>query len=125
LKRLSSARFESVDGKKRIVGLCSKRYASSDPEFEARYWFGFRTTQKEFLSWQNESWIALECAVPEKVVLLPFERMENFLRWLNVTEGVHWHVEIFEKGGQFFLNLSSASKKENVTECLVVPGVNV
>jgi uncharacterized protein with ParB-like and HNH nuclease domain len=92
LNRLSQARFQSGDGTKRVVGLCSKGYPR--PGGMVRYWYGVKSSQKEFLEGVTASWIAFECERPDTIVLLPFSVFQPILQHLRETPGKHWHVDI-------------------------------
>jgi uncharacterized protein with ParB-like and HNH nuclease domain len=116
--RLSRARFESKDGQHRLLGSSSKVYPSVEG-FDCQYWFGYMNSQKEFLSWQKQSWVAFECGSPKKVILFPQEEFEPYLKHMNVTEGRHWHVVILEAGSKFFLQLPLSQQKDEVTGRLV------
>ncbi|HMG05776.1 MAG TPA: DUF262 domain-containing protein [Chthoniobacterales bacterium] len=117
LRRLSRARFESEDGRLRVVGLCSKGYPRGADA--VRYWYGIKPSQNDFLQLATSSWIAFECESPEKVILLQFSFLQPLLKKLQETEGKHWHVEIFEKAGQFEIDLPITSETVLVTDRLV------
>ncbi|MFZ1220628.1 MAG: HNH endonuclease family protein, partial [Chthoniobacterales bacterium] len=114
LRRLSQARFESDDGTMRVVGLCSKGYRRGTDA--VRYWYGIKPSQNDFLQLATNSWIAFECESPEKVVLLEFSFLQPLLKKLQETEGKHWHVEIFERAGQFEIDLPVTSETVSVTD---------
>jgi uncharacterized protein with ParB-like and HNH nuclease domain len=117
LRRLSQARFESDDGTMRVVGLCSKGYLRGTDA--VRYWYGVKPSQNDFLQLATSSWIAFECESPEKVILLEFSFLQPLLKKLQETEGKHWHVEIFERVGQFEIDLPITSETVSVTDSLV------
>jgi uncharacterized protein with ParB-like and HNH nuclease domain len=117
LRRLSQARFESDDGTMRVVGLCSKGYRRGTDA--VRYWYGIKPSQNDFLQLATNSWIAFECESPEKVVLLEFSFLQPLLKKLQETEGKHWHVEIFERAGQFEIDLPVTSETVSVTDSVL------
>ncbi|MCG3775767.1 MAG: hypothetical protein JW395_2611 [Nitrospira sp.] len=118
LRRISKARFESADGQRAVVGMCSRLYEGAEG-VDAQFWFGFRVSQREFLRQHAEGWVAFECDVPDRVVLLPAEKLEPFLRHLNVTEGSHWHIVLMQVGGQMWLHLPLDQRREDVTHYLL------
>ena len=115
--KLSQSRFESSDGKHRLVGMCSKPYPRK--ERGPRYWYGLRTYHREFLAWSGTSWIALEFAPSGRALLIPFDRFEPWLRSLRQTEGQHWHIDILENNGRIELPLPAAGTAVDVTEFAV------
>lgn len=117
LRRLSQARFESADGRVRVVGLCSKGYPRATDAL--RYWYGVKPSQNDFLQGVTDAWIAFECESPQKVLLMPFAFFYPMLKKLRETEGKHWHVDIFEKAGEFQINLPVTSETAVVTERLI------
>ena len=114
LRRLSQARYESTDGRQRLVGLCSKSYPRGAAGH--RYWYGIKPSQREFLERAHQGWLAFECEKASRLVLLPFEKVQPLFRSLSETEGMHWHVELFHEGGRIELPLPLGSGPLDVTE---------
>lgn len=112
--RLSQARFESSDGRHRLIGLCSKPYPRAGNA--NRYWYGLRPSHKDFLDWSGGGWIAFECAPHRKALLIPFADLQPWLHGLRETEGRHWHVELFEQGDSILLPLSLTGEKIDVSK---------
>src|SRR5204862_261825 len=115
--RLSQARFESTDGRVRVVGLCSKGYARGGDAL--RYWYGIKPSQRDFLEVAADAWIAFECESSAKIVLTSFAEFQPMLSKLRETEGKHWHVDIFERDASFTVNLPLSSETVDVTQHLV------
>lgn len=115
--KLSQSRFESADGKHRLVGMCSKQYPKK--ERGIRYWYGLKVYHREFLEWAGTSWIALEFAPSGRALLVPYDKFQPWLRSLRQTEGQHWHVDVFENNGRVELPLPGISSAAEVTEFIV------
>jgi uncharacterized protein with ParB-like and HNH nuclease domain len=118
LTRLSQARFECKDRKIRVVGLSSKMYpGTGDTTFTC--WYGFAPSQREFLNWEGESWVALECGSPDHILFFPFSEFEPYLRKMNVTVGKHWHLSLAQKHGRMELHLPTDKLWLDVTDRLL------
>jgi uncharacterized protein with ParB-like and HNH nuclease domain len=117
LLRLSQSRYESTDGKIRLVGLCSKPYLR--PDGGVRYWYGVRPTQRSFLEGTETSWLAFECAPHGKCVLIPFGDFQPWLSGLSMTEGQHWHVDLIEQEGRLHLPLPRSREDVDVSKYLI------
>lgn len=107
LKRVSDSRYQSPDGQQRLVGLCSRAYRRDGES--AHYWFGFRFPQHEFLSFAGESWLALECESPDRLLLIPFAELTPLLPKLHQTQGQHWHMRLYREEENIFLRPTGGS----------------
>jgi uncharacterized protein with ParB-like and HNH nuclease domain len=114
-RKLSQSRFESQDGKIRLVGLCSKPYSRRYGGDSHAYWYGVRPTQREFLEWAGLSWIAFECAPAGRAVLVPYQDFQPWLRGLRETEGQHWHVDLIGNADRLELPLPLNGQRIDVT----------
>lgn len=112
-RRLSPARFESPDGRHRLVGLSSKPYEKGEAQ---RYWYGFRPSQREFLEWPGQSWLAFELVPSEEAFLLPYGDFAPSLASLHSTESRHWHVYLFVGPGGITVPLPVTGGKLDLTQ---------
>lgn len=112
-QRLSQARYETADGRRRLVGLCSKAYERAGES--RRFWYGIKPSQREFLEAHPESWFAFECETPDNLVLIPFEIFQPLFKDLPETQGKHWHLELFERDGKVELPLRISGEALDLT----------
>ena len=116
-EKLSDSRFKSPDGSKRLIGLCSKSYSAEGET--ASYWFGFKDAQKEFLTFEGASWLALECEAPQRLLLIPFPEFLPWLESLDRTENKHWHVRLCRQDEQVSLKLSRLNDTVDISTYLL------
>ena len=85
----------------------------------ASYWFGFKDAQKEFLTFDSKSWLALECETPQHLLLIPFVEFLPWLEALDRTENKHWHIRLRRQDDKISLKLSRLNKAEDISRYLL------
>jgi hypothetical protein len=122
LRRLSKARYASPDGMHGLVGMCSRPY-DSGTRADRGYWFGFRTSQLDFLREFSHRWVAFECSRPETVLLFTLEEFEPHLEHLSQTPGTHWHIVLEFEGDSVYMRKPLAGERIDVTSKLLPAGL--
>ena len=95
--------YTSADQSLRVLCIVSKEYQQANAK---RYWYAFHPSQQEFLNEGEGSFIAFGCGAPDRIVPMPFADFQAVLPKMRKTEKderFYWHVEIFNKSGQYFL----------------------
>lgn len=93
--------YASPDNKYHVVCIVSKCYERKNL---LRYWYAFRTAQKEFLEEIEQSFIALGCGSDESILLIPYSIFESYLNFFSKTvkeNRYYWHVEVYHKNNTF------------------------
>ncbi len=88
----------------RVLCIVSKEYQRAGA---IRYWYAFHPSHKEFLDEGTNSYVALGCGSADHIVLIPNSTFVSQLPQMRTTESngrFYWHVEIFLKNGNYFLN---------------------
>jgi hypothetical protein len=115
LMRMSPSKYESTDGRCRLIGMCSRRYYDKEHAF----WFGFSYPQRDFLSWPQQSWVALECESAETILLVRFDQFRPLLEAMHATEGSHWHISIQIVGTKYLMSLPVRRELVDITSWLL------
>ncbi len=92
LSQKGYARFESEDGKNRILCLASQPYIDGSDE---KYWFGVTPMQLEFVSNSVEGSVSLCCGSPDRILWMPRSDFMAFVKNMDETQGKHWHIHVF------------------------------
>jgi len=110
LVRESRATFRSPDGAVTLVCAVSKEH---DRTGFHGFWFAFHPHQRRVLKNTPQAYVAFGCGSPELVLLIPFNRFDNWLDGMNVTERadrMYWHVKIVRDGKRLYLTRPSVPK---------------
>lgn len=110
--------YSSPDNNYHVVCIVSKSYKRKNL---LRYWYAFRTAQKEFLEETEQSYIALGCGSDESILLIPYSIFESYLNFFSKTEKgnrYYWHVEAYQKNNTFEIRRNDDINAE-VTKYLI------
>ncbi|ADH09507.1 hypothetical protein [Bacillus thuringiensis] len=110
--------YSSPDNNYHVVCIVSKSYKRKNL---LRYWYAFRTAQKEFLEETEQSYIAFGCGSDESILLIPYSIFESYLNFFSKTEKgnrYYWHVEAYQKNNTFEIRRNDDINAE-VTKYLI------
>jgi len=105
LSKLSRNRYESGDGKIRLVCVVSAEHDEAVPY----YWFAFHKSQLDFLLQAETRWVCYGCGSALNTLLLPLSALEGQLSMMSVSKSdedrFYWHIVIQKRDGRFVLRL--------------------
>jgi hypothetical protein len=116
VSKLSQTRYESGDGKIRVVCAVSAEHGESGTV--PYYWFAVHRSQLDFLESAPSPWICLGCGSSNSTFLLPLSEIRTLLDSMSVTkteERHYWHVVIQKKSGRFVLRLLGGKDGPEIT----------
>jgi hypothetical protein len=116
ISKLSQTRYESGDGKVRLI--CAVSAEHGEAGTVPYYWFAVHRRQLEFLESAVSPWICLGCGSANSTFLLPLSEIQPLLDSMSVTKTEdrhYWHVVIQRKGGKFVLRLLGGKEGPEIT----------
>ena len=118
LLKESRVAFTDKNNKIGIVCLVSKKYNRNNDE---RYWYGFYSHQKDFLTNYEEAYIGFGCGSSKIIFVIPYHIVDPLLKNMNVTERdnrMYWHIEITKNDNNFFIHqpLLRTNSKFDITK---------
>lgn len=116
LSKLSQTRYESGDGRFRLICAVSAPHRESGeiPYF----WFGLHAAQLDFLKTAEAPYICLGCSSAENTLLIPLSTLSGSLDLLSMTkteDRQYWHVVVQKKSNRFVLRLLGGKDGPDLT----------
>ena len=109
LSKLSQTRYESGDGRVRLMcAVSAPHIESGDVPY---FWFGLHRAHLEFLETAESPFLCLGCSSADTTLLVPLSAIQSYLNLLSVTkteDRQYWHVVIQKRMGRFVLRHSAA-----------------
>jgi hypothetical protein len=116
LSKLSQSRYESGDGRIRLMCAVSATHKESgDVPY---FWFALHRAQLEFLETVESPYICLGCSSSETTLLAPLLVLRSFLDLMSVTKAedrLYWHIVIQKKLGKFMIRLLGGKDGPDLT----------
>jgi uncharacterized protein with ParB-like and HNH nuclease domain len=117
LSKLSQTRYESGDGRIRLMCAVSATHKESGdiPYF----WFALHRAQIEFLEAAQSPYVCLGCASSATTLLVPLPILKAVLQSVSVTKTEdrdYWHIVIQKKVGKYVLRLLGGKDGPDLTE---------
>lgn len=78
------------------------------------YWFGFHPRQLDFLKNGSISYAAFGCGSANTIILIPTEKLLEYIQDCNVTESprYYWHIQFHVIDGNLFLHQKNGDHKD-------------
>lgn len=124
LSKLSQTRYESGDGRIRLM--CAVSATHNESGEVPYFWFALHNAQLEFLDTVKSPYICLGCSSAKTTLLVPLSVIRNILGMLSITktdDRQYWHIVIQKKSGKFVVRLLGAKDGPDVTEFDIGSGV--
>lgn len=115
LSKLSKTRYESGDGRIRVTCAVSALHVESrDTPY---FWFGFNSSQQDFLRTAEQPFVCLGCASAETTLLVPLAVIQSLLDSMSISEvAQHRHIVVQKKMGRLVLLLLGGKDGPDLTE---------
>jgi hypothetical protein len=121
LSKLSQSRYESGDGRVRLV--CAVSAVHDESREVPYFWFGFHVSQLEFLKAAELPYVCLGCSSAETTLLVPLAFIQSFLDSMSVSVvAQHHHIVVQKRMGRYVLRLLGGKDGPDLTEFNVGPG---
>ena len=117
VSKLSQTRYESGDGKVRLM--CAVSAEHNESGGIPYYWFAFHKTQLDFLQQAATSWICLGCGSAETTLLLPLCEIQDCLERMSLSkteDRQYWHVVVQKRLGRVVLRLRGGVDGPDLTD---------
>ncbi|HEV3036879.1 MAG TPA: DUF262 domain-containing protein [Candidatus Angelobacter sp.] len=116
LSKLSQTRYESGDGRTRLMCAVSATHKESGdiPYF----WFALHRAQVDFLDTAESPYVCFGCASAETTLLVPLSVIRGNLDSMSVTktgDRDYWHIVIQKKQGKFVIRLLGGKDGPDLT----------
>lgn len=124
LSKLSQTRYESGDGRIRLM--CAVSATHNESGEVPYFWFALHNTQLEFLDTAKSPYICLGCSSAKTTLLVPLSVIRNILSMLSMTktdDRQYWHIVIQKKSAKFVARLLGARDGPDVTEFDIGSGI--
>jgi hypothetical protein len=79
------------------------------------YWFGFHTTQLEFLRSAEVPYICFGCSSSDTTLLVPLATLLGYLDQMSMSALRYWHVVIQRKLNKFVVRLLDGKDGPDLT----------
>ena len=115
LSKLSQSRYESGDGRIRLM--CAVSAIHEESRDVPYFWFGFNVSQLEFLKAAEQPYVCLGCSSAETTLLVPLAVIQGFLDSMSISAvAQHWHIVVQKKTGRLILRLLGGKDGIDLTE---------
>jgi hypothetical protein len=114
LSKLSQTKYESGDGRIRVV--CAVSGEHRETSGTPYYWFGFHQSQLDFLSASEKPFVCFGCGSASYTLLVPLEVIKANLGSFSVSARHYWHIVIQKKSGRLALRLIGGVDGQDLTD---------
>ena len=112
----SRTSYSTADRNSVVVCAVSKAH---ERQGHISYWFAFHPVQRAILEKEPSSYLLLGCGSEEKVIAIPFDKLNGLLDDLWTTERedrMYWHIRIHHEGSKLLLDRRKGKGKLDVSE---------
>ncbi len=116
LSKLSQTRYESGDGRVRLM--CAVSAPHNEAADVPYFWFAFHASQLEFLESAELPYVCLGCSSAATTLLVPLSTIRNHLDLMSVSKSQdrhYWHIVIQKKMGKLILRLLGGKDGPDLT----------
>jgi hypothetical protein len=117
LSKLSQTRYESGDGRIRLMCAVSATHKESgDVPY---FWFALHRAQVEFLETAHLPYVCFGCSSSETTLLIPLSALRGILEFVSMTnteDRQYWHIVVQKKLGKFIVRLLGSKDGPDFTE---------
>lgn len=115
LSKLSQTRYESGDGRIRLI--CAVSAIHDESRDVPYFWFGFHPRQLEFLKAAEQPYVCLGCSSAETTLLFPLDVIQGSLDSMSTSVvAQHRHIMVQKKMGRLVLHLLAGKDGADLTE---------